>query len=161
MILRCSIYRNLNKLIRDILDISRYQWEKAADLLTSLDEELPLVVCSPSEMHQALINILMNAIQALEESPKQEPGKITITSQHNNHSIQIEISDNGNGIPEAAQDQIFNPFFTTRDVGQGAGQGLTLSHDIVVRKHKGKLDFKTATGRGTTFTLQLPLDRVN
>ncbi|MEJ2620109.1 MAG: PhnD/SsuA/transferrin family substrate-binding protein [Candidatus Thiodiazotropha sp.] len=152
---------DLNKLIRDIVEISRYQWEKASDLVTNLEENLPLVNCSPSEMHQALINILMNAIQALEESPKQTQGTITISSKHNNHYIQLEISDNGNGIPEAVQEQIFNPFFTTRDVGQGTGQGLTLSHDIVVRKHKGKLDFKTAAGAGTTFTLQLPLDRVN
>jgi signal transduction histidine kinase len=152
---------DLNKLIRDIIDISRYQWQSIGGLETDLDETLPLVSCSPSEMHQALINILLNAVQALEESLKQERGKIIISTGMDEKYAQISISDNGNGIPEEAQEQIFNPFFTTRDVGQGTGQGLTLSHDIVVRKHNGKLDFKTETGAGTTFTLQLPLDKAN
>ena len=149
---------DLNKLIRDIVDISRYQWEQIAELQTDLDETLPLVTCSPSEMHQALINILMNAVQALEESSKQNRGKITVSSQQDSEYVQVAISDNGDGIPESAQEQIFNPFFTTRDVGKGTGQGLTLSHDIVVRKHNGKLDFNTEAGVGTTFCLQLPLD---
>jgi PAS domain S-box-containing protein len=152
---------DLNKLINDIVNISRYQWEQTGELVTNLDQSLPLVTCSTSEMHQALINILMNAIQALEECPNQESGKITISSSQNSTYAKIAIADNGNGIPAEAQEQIFNPFFTTRDVGQGTGQGLTLSHDIIVRKHKGKLDFKTATGVGTTFTLQLPLNQVS
>ncbi|MET0075724.1 MAG: PhnD/SsuA/transferrin family substrate-binding protein [Candidatus Thiodiazotropha lotti] len=150
---------DLNKLIRDIVAISRYQWEQIAELETDLDETLPLVSCSPSEMHQALINILMNAVQALQESSKQHTGKITISSQQRGQYVQLAISDNGDGIPESAQDQIFNPFFTTRDVGEGTGQGLTLSHDILVRKHSGKLDFDTEAGVGTTFRLQLPLNQ--
>ncbi|WP_083223268.1 PhnD/SsuA/transferrin family substrate-binding protein [Candidatus Thiodiazotropha endoloripes] len=150
---------DLNKLIKDIVGISRYQWEQIAELETDLDESLPLVTCSPSEMHQALINILMNAVQALEENAKQQTGKITISSRQQGRFAQLAISDNGDGIPESAQDQIFNPFFTTRDVGEGTGQGLTLSHDIVVRKHKGKLNFNTEAGVGTTFLLQLPLDQ--
>ncbi|MEW8508319.1 MAG: PhnD/SsuA/transferrin family substrate-binding protein [Candidatus Thiodiazotropha sp.] len=149
---------DLNKLINDILGISRYQWEQVADLETELDENLPLVNCSPSEMHQALINILMNAVQALEESSKQDRGRITVSSRQTDNSALIEIKDNGNGIPEAAQEHIFNPFFTTRDVGKGTGQGLTLSHDIVVRKHGGSLDYMTESGVGTTFYLKLPIN---
>ncbi|MCG8083802.1 MAG: PhnD/SsuA/transferrin family substrate-binding protein [Candidatus Thiodiazotropha taylori] len=152
---------DLNKLIRDIVSISRYQWEQIAELETDLDETLPLVTCSPSEMHQALINILMNAVQALEEQSKQGSGKITISSRRQQLYAELAISDNGDGIPESAQEQIFNPFFTTRDVGEGTGQGLTLSHDIVVRKHHGKLDFSTEAGIGTTFRLQLPLDQAD
>ncbi|RLW70948.1 MAG: hypothetical protein B6D71_04470, partial [gamma proteobacterium symbiont of Stewartia floridana] len=138
-----------------------YQWEQIAELETDLDETLPLVTCSPSEMHQALINILMNAVQALEEQSKQGSGKITISSRRQQLYAELAISDNGDGIPESAQEKIFNPFFTTRDVGEGTGQGLTLSHDIVVRKHNGKLDFSTEAGFGTTFRLQLPLDQAD
>ncbi|MEW8500392.1 MAG: ATP-binding protein, partial [Candidatus Thiodiazotropha taylori] len=92
---------------------------------------------------------------------KQGSGKITISSRRQQLYAELAISDNGDGIPESAQEKIFNPFFTTRDVGEGTGQGLTLSHDIVVRKHHGKLDFSTEAGIGTTFRLQLPLDQAD
>ncbi|RLW57368.1 MAG: hypothetical protein B6D69_00200, partial [gamma proteobacterium symbiont of Stewartia floridana] len=88
---------DLNKLIRDIISISRYQWEQIAELETDLDETLPLVNCSPSEMHQALINILMNAVQALEEQSKQGSGKITISSRRQELYAELAISDNGDG----------------------------------------------------------------
>lgn len=149
---------DLNKLIDDILRISRYQWEPIAELETDLDDSLPLVSCSPSELHQAMINMMMNAIQAIEESPKHTTGKIKITSRQTDNQAHLEISDNGNGIPEEAQQHIFNPFFTTRDVGKGTGQGLTLCQDIVVRKHSGTLEFTTKAGEGTTFYIKLPID---
>jgi two-component system sensor histidine kinase TtrS len=149
---------DLNKLIDTIIDITRYQWESVAELKVELADNLPMVACSPSEIHQALINILMNAVQALGESPKQVRGEITIHTQRLGQAVQITIRDNGNGIPEEVQGKIFDPFFTTREVGKGTGQGLTLSHDIVVRKHGGNLDFMTETGVGTTFYLRLPID---
>ena len=156
----CSTYEkiDLNKLIDDVLRISRYQWEPIAELETDLDDNLPLVTCAPSELHQAMINVVMNAVQAVEDSPKDISGKITIASQRTGNQVLIEISDNGNGIPEAAQEHIFNPFFTTREVGKGTGQGLTLCHDIVVRKHSGTLEFTTKAGEGTTFYIKLPID---
>lgn len=71
--------------------------------------------------------------------------------------VEILIQDNGNGIPVEIQEKVFNLFFTTKPVGKGTGQGLSLSHNIVVEKHKGKLFFESAVGVGTTFHIQIPI----
>ena len=152
---------DLGKLIQDVLAISRHLWHPSARIVTQSDANLPLVSCFPGELHQAVLNLLLNAVQAIEDKPGETEGEITIASRYLGNKVQIEISDNGNGIPEEARAHIFNPFFTTRDVGKGTGQGLTLSHDIVVQKHGGTLDFKTETGKGTTFYLQLPMEPVS
>jgi len=69
----------------------------------------------------------------------------------------ICITDNGGGIPESIRHRVFDPFFTTKEVGRGTGQGLTISHNIIVNKHGGQLDFKTESGKGTTFRITLPI----
>ncbi|MEJ2427132.1 MAG: ATP-binding protein, partial [Candidatus Thiodiazotropha sp.] len=84
-------------------------------------------------------------------------GEIHIATHRKEDRVEVEIRDNGQGIPEEAKAHIFNPFFTTREVGQGSGQGLTLSHDIVVGKHHGTLSFESQYDCGTTFTISLPL----
>ncbi|HCG03624.1 MAG TPA: PAS domain-containing sensor histidine kinase, partial [Desulfovibrio sp.] len=70
--------------------------------------------------------------------------------------VEIRIADTGTGIPEEVRDRVFDPFFTTKAVGKGTGQGLAIAHDIVVKKHGGAIDFTSAPGQGTTFTITLP-----
>lgn len=72
--------------------------------------------------------------------------------------VRIDIADTGAGIPEAIRDRVFEPFFTTKKVGKGTGQGLAIARSVVVTKHGGSLDFETEMGRGTTFTVRLPID---
>ncbi len=148
---------DLNKLIEDVVSVSRFHWHPVASLETELDDSLPQVEVFPGELHQALLNLLMNAAQAIEARGSTPPGLIRITTRRNGNLVEIAISDNGQGIAEEAKAHIFNPFFTTREVGQGSGQGLTLSHDIIVHKHQGALTFESQAGQGTTFILKLPL----
>jgi PAS domain S-box-containing protein len=148
---------DLNKLIQDVLAISRHLWHPIARVEAHYDNDLPRISCFPGELHQALLNLLINAVQAIESKSDTKEGEITITSQLLGDKVQVEIKDNGIGIPEDAREHIFNPFFTTHDVGNGTGQGLSLCHDIVVQKHGGTIDFKTEIGVGTTFFLQLPV----
>jgi two-component system sensor histidine kinase TtrS len=149
---------DLNRLIQDVVAVSRHHWHPIANLVTELDNNLPTVRCFPGELHQALLNLLMNAVQAIQEKPSETFGEIKITScLLDKDTIEITISDTGKGIPQEAKAHIFNPFFTTRDVGQGSGQGLTLAHNIVVQKHGGTLSFKSQINHGTTFRLQLPI----
>ncbi|MGD1930841.1 MAG: sensor histidine kinase [Leptolyngbyaceae cyanobacterium] len=128
--------------------------------------ELPLVECYPGPLNQVFMNILANAIDALDEwntrrTPaeiKANPSQLTIrTSVLDNQWIQIAIADNGLGMPEAVRQQIFQPFFTTKPIGKGTGMGLSISHQIIVEKHGGKLECCSQSGQGTEFLIQIPL----
>ncbi|MEQ8956593.1 MAG: ATP-binding protein, partial [Coleofasciculus sp. C2-GNP5-27] len=137
---------------------------------------LPSVECYASQLNQVFLNILGNAIDALDTHP--EPRRITIctavSSQlpvvpleespdkepQNSQPIErviIRIKDNGPGIPEAIQKQIFDPFFTTKSIGTGTGLGLSISQSIVVDKHGGQLTCISQPGQGTEFVIELPV----
>lgn len=123
------------------------------------------VECYAGQLNQVFMNILINAIDALEEKNSHysykeilnDPNIITITTAVNNHQqLEISISDNGNGIPELVQKHIFEPFYTTKPVGKGTGLGLSISYEII-RKHHGTLDFVSTPGKGTQFIIQMPI----
>lgn len=129
-------------------------------------ENLPLIECYPGQLNQVFMNILANAIEAIEESNSQKsthdlqlnPGKIHIsTTTFNHRHILIRISDNGVGIPECIRAKLFDPFFTTKPIGKGTGLGLSISHHIVTEKHKGSLTCDSILGRGSSFVIKLPI----
>ncbi|MGB2924090.1 MAG: ATP-binding protein [Limnothrix sp.] len=133
--------------------------------------ELPVIECYPGQLNQVFMNILSNAIDALEEytagrSPeelRQDPNRITITTQRLeadlgiDNWILIRIKDNGKGISEDVRKKLFNPFFTTKDVGKGTGLGLSISHSIIVEKHGGQLSCFSEMGHGTEFLIEIPM----
>jgi signal transduction histidine kinase len=84
-------------------------------------------------------------------------GQITIRTRRKDTFAEIAVSDTGTGVPEAIRARIFDPFFTTKDVGKGTGQGLALAHNVIVKKHGGKIRFETEMGRGSTFIIELPI----
>lgn len=123
---------------------------------------LPLVDCYASQLNQVFMNILANAIDALEDQPS--PRTIAIKTQlqssqeqNNGPSILISITDNGPGIPESVRQHLFDPFFTTKPVGKGTGLGLSIAHQIVVERHSGMLDCISEVGKGTQFLISIPL----
>jgi NO-binding membrane sensor protein with MHYT domain/signal transduction histidine kinase len=127
---------------------------------------LPLVECYPGQLNQVFMNILSNAIDALNETNikrsyqeiKKNPNHITIsTSRITPNWAQISIADNGSGIPEAIKNRIFDPFFTTKPIGQGTGIGMSISYQIIVEKHKGKLECFSHPGHGSEFVIQIPM----
>lgn len=129
-------------------------------------EQLPLVECYPSQINQVFMNILSNAIDALEEhylqyNPKEislNPSIITLrTHQLSNHTIAIHIADNGFGIQENIRSKLFDPFFTTKPIGKGTGLGLSISYKIVTEKHGGKLYCQSVLGQGTEFIIEIPV----
>ncbi|MBD2326035.1 amino acid permease [Alkalinema sp. FACHB-956] len=130
--------------------------------------ELPLVECYPGLLNQVFMNILANAIDALEECSQkkksalspQESGRITIRTARVNHDwVEIAIVDNGPGIPESVQKRIFEPFFTTKPVGKGTGMGMSISYQIITEKHQGKLNCYSSEQQGTEFSIQIPLQQ--
>jgi signal transduction histidine kinase len=123
---------------------------------------LPLVECYAGQLNQVFMNIITNAIDALEENytklTKRTSSRIKIcTSVLNSEWVQIAIADNGIGIPHNIQQQIFNPFFTTKPVGKGTGMGMSISYQIVTEKHGGQLKCLSIPGEGTEFLIQIPI----
>ncbi|MGD1808119.1 ATP-binding protein [Dapis sp. BLCC M126] len=123
--------------------------------------DLPLVECYPGQLNQVFMNILANAIDALETSEQENQlRQITIhTSQVDDKWVEIAIADNGCGISPSIQNQIFNPFFTTKPVGKGTGMGMAISYQIITEKHGGQLTCSSTVGTGTEFTIQIPIQQ--
>jgi signal transduction histidine kinase len=117
-------------------------------------------MCFRGELHQVLLNLIVNAAQAIADAVKSpdEKGVIRVTTSRKGDYIEIQVSDSGIGICEDHRSKIFEPFFTTRDVGQGVGQGLAMAHSIIVQRHGGKIYFETEIGKGTTFVVLLPVE---
>ena len=127
---------------------------------------LPPVECYPSQLNQVFMNLLANALDALEEqhrkrpseAPALSPDMIKIqTDMTDDGFVTISITDNGPGIDDESMAKLFDPFFTTKAVGKGTGLGLAISHQIIVEKHRGRLSCQSTLGRGTTFRIEIPL----
>ncbi|MCU7807542.1 MAG: hypothetical protein KZQ73_06695, partial [Candidatus Thiodiazotropha sp. (ex Semelilucina semeliformis)] len=123
-----------------------------------LEPDLPQIECMGGEISQVLLNLIINAAHAIKSADLETKGLISITSGQVGDTVEIRIKDNGTGIPASVRDSVFNPFFTTKDVGKGTGQGLAIAQDIVAAKHQGELFFETEEGVGTTFVIRLPLN---
>lgn len=124
---------------------------------------LALIECYPGQLNQVFMNILSNAIDAIDEfytqhrdSPK-IPTIAIRTSQTEDNWLEIKIADNGVGIPESVRSKLFDPFFTTKPIGKGTGLGLSISYQIVVERHGGKLSCQSQIGHGTEFIIELPI----
>ena len=152
-------YYDLNQIIKTTITVARNEWKYSAEVETHLDETLPKVFCLADEIGQVILNMLINASHAIADKNKQslEKGVITISTRHYSGYVAIDIADTGGGIPEEIREKVFDPFFTTKGVGKGTGQGLAISHDVIEKKHDGKLSFASEMGKGTVFTIQLPI----
>lgn len=142
----------VNDIISETVNTSE---QRATDgnvkIVTQLNPELPKVAASPSEMHQVLLNLINNAIDAI--GP--EGGSITITSRLEGGHVTIDVADTGQGIPEELMNRIFDPFFTTKPVGKGTGLGLSICYGIV-NKMGGDITVTSSVGKGAAFHVHLP-----
>ncbi len=120
--------------------------------------ELPTLHCETDQIQQVLLNLLRNGAQSMAENPRQQqPPKFTIRARAMGNRMRLEVSDNGPGIDEKIQKQIFDPFFSTRPVGTGTGLGLAASYFIVTEKHGGSIRVESESGKGSRFIIELPL----
>ncbi len=148
---------DINAIIETTLIVSKNQWKYVAEVETDLDRSLPQVKCLPGELGQVILNLVVNAAQAI-GAAERESGLIRVNTSRKDDFVVIEVTDNGSGIPEAIKDRIYDPFFTTKDIGEGTGQGLAIAFNAVVNKHKGTLECTSQEGEGTSFTIKLPID---
>jgi PAS domain S-box-containing protein len=146
---------DLNKGIEATLVVARNEIKYDAEVRTELSE-LPPVFCHSGQINQVLLNILVNAAQAIRSQKRDQKGTITIRTYPDAGEVVCEIGDDGPGIAPENLSRVFEPFFTTKPPGKGTGLGLSLSYDIVVHKHQGKLLVDSTVGAGTKFTIRLP-----
>lgn len=130
--------------------------EQTLQIITEFSEPLPPLHASAPELQQVLLNLLRNAKQALATSAIEKP-TIWIRTYAQKQNLVIEVQDNGPGMTDTISQHIFEPFFSTKDLGSGTGLGLSVSYFIITERHQGTIDVKTTLGKGSIFIIQLPL----
>lgn len=131
---------------------------KRIEIQRDYGKNMPMVPVNGVEIEQVLLNILKNAAQALIDNPPERPPQISIRLWHDERWAYIAIADNGPGMEESVRKRIFEPFFSTRQVGSGIGIGLTVAYMILTNNHKGSIAVDSSQGNGTRFTLRIPLE---
>jgi two-component system NtrC family sensor kinase len=147
---------DINQGILDTLILARHEYRDYAEIETSLDELLPGVYCNPEQICQVFLNLIVNSAHAIVSQHRSSVGKITLHTWFDSSKVFCTIADDGPGIPEEIRNNIFNPFFSTKEPGKGTGLGLSVCYDIIVNKHGGTLSVDCPAGGGTVITLSLP-----
>lgn len=148
---------DLNHAIEMTLLVASNEYKYLAKIDTEF-AELPLVVCNVGELNQVFLNLIVNAAHAIHDAGRDSStGEIKISTAVDGDAVLIRVRDNGCGIPADNLSKLYDPFFTTKEVGRGTGQGLAITHSIVVDKHGGQIGVSSTAGEGTEFTLQLPI----
>lgn len=150
---------DLNKIIEEVKEMSRPRWKDQAqekginiELMLALEKDLPPIMGNPSELREVLTNIIFNSIDAMPAG-----GRVVIETRRIDNDVQIQITDTGMGIPKEVKRKIFDPFFTTKGVVSD-GLGLSIAYSIISR-HDGTIDVESEEGKGTTFTIDLPIPK--
>lgn len=150
----------INELIESTLVVTCSHYEAIAEVQHDLGE-VPRIDADPGQLSQVFIHLFINAAEAIQaiadRTPQGERGTIRVSTRHEDGEVIVEISDTGCGVPEEIRDRIFDPFFTTKGVGKNMGQGLSTVRTIIVEGHDGKMDVESEVGKGTRFTLRLPV----
>ncbi|MDR3599522.1 MAG: response regulator [Desulfosporosinus sp.] len=153
-----TAYNSLNSIVEEVLLIVKNEAKYTIDIETYL-EEIPVLECNRGQLGQVILNILVNAIQAIKAQDRSERGLITIITGSAEDAVFLKVVDDGPGIPEGVLGKIFDPFFTTKDVGLGTGLGLSISHDIIVNKHNGTITAGNNSAGGAWFYISIPLKK--
>ncbi|UTW60171.1 PAS domain S-box protein [Kordiimonas sp. SCSIO 12603] len=149
---------DLNKAIETTATVTHNQWKYVADLNLDLDSNLPHIKGNAGDINQVMLNLIVNAAHAIEEQKQSSSGAINISTRSSASAVHLEITDTGCGIPEKYLERIYDPFFTTKEVGKGTGQGLAITYKIITQRMGGSIEVETEAGIGTCFKITLPLN---
>lgn len=146
---------DLRRALQATLVVSQGQYRNVAAVETDFGE-IPDVNCQAGEVNEVFLNLISNAVHAVEDAGRSGQGVIRIVTRAAGDGVQIDVSDNGCGIPPEVAERVFDPFFTTREVGRGSGQGLAVARSVIEEGHRGRVTFDSRPGEGTTFHVWLP-----
>ncbi len=155
---KVNIHEGIDSTLMILEHRLKVQPDRAAIQVVKEYGQLPLVECYAGQLNQVFMNIIANAIDALQE-PLPNPAIIRIRTEVEGNFAAIRIADNGAGITDKVKQRIFDPFYTTKPIGSGTGMGLAISHSIIVEKHKGEIKCCSVVGKGTEFTIEIPIQR--
>jgi signal transduction histidine kinase len=151
-----AVAADLNRTLADTLIVAQSEYKHIARVETSYGD-IPTVQCHVGKLNQVFLNLVVNAAHAIEDAGRAGQGLIRVGSRAVEDGVEITITDNGCGIATDIQHRVFDQFFTTKAMGRGTGQGLSLARGIVVDMHRGTLGFETNVGVGTRFIIRLPV----
>ncbi|WP_243545291.1 ATP-binding protein [Pseudodesulfovibrio tunisiensis] len=152
-------YVNINDSVKSTITVATNEWKYVAEMQTELADDLPDVPCLIGEFNQVLLNLIVNAVDAIKDRIGEAPserGMISVETAAVDGGVEVRVSDTGIGIPADIRGRIFDPFFTTKEVGKGTGQGLAISYSVIVEKHGGRISVESEEGKGSTFVVFLP-----
>lgn len=155
-----KVATDLNRALESTATISRNEWKYVAEVVTDFDPDLPRAHCLPAEMNQVFLNMIVNAAHAIGDvvgDGAERKGVITLRTCRVDEYVEVRIQDSGKGMTEEIKARVFDPFFTTKPPGRGTGQGLSISHAVIVEKHGGAIQVESEPGQGTTFIIRLPV----
>jgi PAS domain S-box-containing protein len=147
---------DLHAAITSSLELIRGRLERNQIEVVQNLGQVPRIICAPAQINQVILNLLLNAQQAIEATGR-PGGRIEIGTHASRKAVILEIGDNGCGMPEEIQPRIFDPFFTTKPVGEGTGLGLSITHSIVT-DHGGRIELESSPGQGARFRVILPVE---
>ncbi len=151
---------DINRAMASTATVASNEWKYVAELKTDFDTNLPAVPVMPGDFNQVILNMIVNAAHAIGDvvgDGGNGQGTITLSTRKDGDCAEIRISDTGCGMTPEVAARIFDPFFTTKAVGKGTGQGLAITHNVIVDKHGGTIKVDSTPGVGTTFIIRLPL----
>lgn len=150
---------DLNQAIMDTLNIAKSQYKYVAEIKLDLGD-IPLVSCNGDSINQVLLNLIVNAANAIESLGSKDKGEILIETSLQDDGVKFSITDSGPGVDSSVKNKIFDPFFTTKEVGKGTGLGLSLCYDIIVHKHQGRIWLENCDKGGAQFNFTIPMGKV-
>jgi len=154
----CLAPVDVNEQVRGALELARNEYKHDADAVVELGE-VPRVAGDPGDLCLAILNLVINAAHAMRDKKAAGGGRGTlrVATRATPGFVEITVADTGGGIPREIQERVWEPFFTTKPLGQGTGQGLSIARATIVDRHHGTLRFDSEAGKGTTFTISLPV----
>lgn len=151
---------NINMSVESTIIVSSSEWKYSSKIKRIFDDSLPMVECVAGDINQVVLNIIINAAHSIAEKYNESneiSGEIIVQTKKINNNVSIEIADNGNGMTEDTRNKVFDHFFTTKEVGKGTGQGLSIAHRLIVEKHQGVIEVESTLGEGSIFRIIVPV----
>jgi PAS domain S-box-containing protein len=155
---------NINMSVESAIIVSRSEWKYFSKIEKIFDEGLPMVECVAGDISQVILNIIVNSAHSIADKysdSDEVEGKITIKTKKINDNVLIEIADNGGGMTEDVKNKVFDHFFTTKEVGKGTGQGLSIARRLIFEKYRGSIEVQSTVGVGSMFRIILPVIQPN
>ncbi|MFK7917324.1 MAG: sensor histidine kinase [Ilumatobacter sp.] len=152
-----ATYVDLAEALRSTIDVSAGEWKHVADVSLDVDADLPVIWAREGELKQVFLNLVVNAAQAIGERNGVGHGSIVVSANRaGTDAVCVKVTDDGAGMPDEVRERVFEQFFTTKPVGKGTGQGLSIVHDVVAA-HGGSISIESTVGVGTSFIVTLPI----